>query len=231
MYKRRRKKRLTVKKILIFFSLLILLVLFLIKTYFRSPIIVYASEKAQFYASVVINDAVSTRIVPNINTDNIINIQTRSNGTVSGVIVDVHQVNLLIAQMAKEIQTHLINIQNDANHELHHLTIPLGMIFNNPYLSNFGPKLHIKLRMIGSVHTDVVSTAKAYGINNSLIEVSIKTTVKFQVAIPLQTEEITVTTHTPLLIKIIQGSIPNYYFVGGSGVVIPPIGDDKRGEE
>lgn len=222
-YKRKRKK-ITVKKLILFFTLIILLFLVLGKVYLRSPLIVYAKQKSTYYASLIINDAVSRQIVPNIDTDKIISLNTNNNGYITSVVVDVHQINLLISEMTKDIHKTLLEFQNDENHELHQLKIPFGAIFNNPLLIGLGPDLKINLRIIGSVHTDIISTAKPYGINNSLIEVSILTRVKFQVAIPFQRDEIDVETHTPLLIKVIQGRVPQYYYKGGSGVVIPPPG-------
>ena len=156
--------------------------------------------------------------------EKIINIDTSSSGQVTSVIVDVYQINLLISEMTKDIQRTLEVYQNDKNHELHQLKIPLGVIFDNPLFAGLGPKLKINLRTIGSVYTDIISSAKPFGINNSLIEVNILTRVKFQVAIPFQRDEIEVETMTPLLIKVIQGSVPYYYYIGGknSGIVNPP---------
>ena len=232
-YYKRRRKRITVKKTLLFFILIFLLFIVLAKVYLRSPLIVYAKQKSSYYASMLINDAISKQIVPNIDTNKIINLETKSNGYVTSVIVDVYQINLLISEMTNDIQTTLQEYQNDDNHDLNKLKVPFGAIFDNPLLVGLGPNLHINIRIIGSVHTDIVSTAKPYGINNSLIEVNILTKVRFQVAIPFQKDEIEVETHTPLLIKVIQGSVPHYYYIGGSsgGVVNPPPNSDSGPSE
>ncbi|HEY8365432.1 MAG TPA: sporulation protein YunB [Haloplasmataceae bacterium] len=217
-----KRRKITVKKILLFFAIIIFLFLFLVKAYFRSPLLVYAKQKAHLYASILINDAISTEIVPKIDTSNIISFEKKNNGYVTSVIVDVKQINMLISDMTKDIQKKLLTFQNDKHHELNNMKIPLGTIFDNPMLNNLGPNININMRMIGSVHTDISSTAKPFGINNSLIEVSIVTKVKFQVAIPFQKDEIVVENYTPLLIKVIQGSVPHYYYIGGSGYVVNP---------
>jgi len=196
------------------------------RIYFRSPLIIYAKQKSQLYASILINDSISQQIVPYIDTSKIINMETKSNGYVTSVIVDVYQVNLLISQMTKQIQEQLLIYQDDTNHELNHLTLPMGVMFNNPILSNLGPNISIRLKIIGSVYTDIVSSVKPYGINNSLIEVVIKTKVTFQVTIPFQEDEISVEINTPLLIEIIQGSVPHYYYTGGNGSFSNPPRDD-----
>jgi sporulation protein YunB len=234
MKKKRSKKQRFIKKYIVLLIFIILLSLVLIKAYLRSPMIVYARQKAYYFSSVLINDAISRQIVPNIDIDKIVKIETRSSGYVTSVVIDVHQINMLISEMTRDIQNQLLAFQNDENHDLNRLSIPLGAIFNHPLFTGLGPNININLRMIGSVYTDIVSSAKPYGINNSLIEINILTKVKFQVAIPLQKTEIEVETHTPLLIKVIQGSVPHYYYLGGgSGTVInpPPNSNSQPGPE
>jgi sporulation protein YunB len=105
-------------------------------------------------------------------------------------------------------------------------------MFDHPILNEVGPDLRINLQLVGSIKTDVISTVKPHGINNSLVEVVIETTVTFQVLIPFKQGEITVVTHTPLLIRMIQGDIPYYYYYsGGSGPnTTPPRHDDQGGQ-
>ncbi len=226
--RRRRRRNVTINKAILFFILIFLLFLVLSKVYFKSPLLVYAKQKSYYYASVLINDAISNQIVPNVDTSKIINLETKSNGYVTSVIVDVYQINILVSKMTKQIQDQLLTYQNDEHHELNQMTLPIGVMFNNPILNNVGPHLNIQLRIIGSVYTDIESSVKPYGINNSLIEVNIKTKVRFQVAIPFQEDEIEVETTTPLLIKVIQGSVPHYYYMGGNGSFSNPPRDDSN---
>lgn len=226
-WRRRHRKRFTLKKGFVFILLVFCLFLILSKSYFRPPLMGYAKQKSYYYASFLINKSLSEQVVPNIDTSKIINMETRSNGYVTSVVVDVYQVNLLISKMTQQIQEELNQYQNDKNHELNNLKLPIGVMFDNPVLNNMGPSISIQLRTIGSVHTDILSSVKPYGINNSLIEVVIKTTIRFQVLIPFQKDEILVETNTPLLIKVIQGSVPHYYYTGGNGSFSNPPRDDS----
>lgn len=189
--------------------------------------LVYAKQKSYFYASVLINDAINDQIVPNIDTNKIIMMETKSNGYVSSVVVDVYQVNMLISKMTKQIQQQINELQNNPNSELNNMSIPFGVIFDNPMLNNVGPNVNVSLRIMGSVNTDIVSRVVPYGINNTLIEVVIKTKVMFQVMIPFQKGTIEVITNTPLLIKVVQGDIPHYYYTGGNGNFSNPPRDDN----
>ena len=132
MKKKRSKKQRFIKKYIVLLIFIILLSLVLIKAYLRSPMIVYARQKAYYFSSVLINDAISRQIVPNIDIDKIVKIETRSSGYVTSVVIDVHQINMLISEMTRDIQNQLLAFQNDENHDLNRLSIPLGAILNHP---------------------------------------------------------------------------------------------------
>ena len=53
-----------------------------------------------------------------------------------------------------------------------------------------------------------------YGINSALIEISLETRIKEKVILPITSKEIQVTQSTPIAIKLVQGTVPNYYSNG-----------------
>ena len=53
--------------------------------------------------------------------------------------------------------------------------------------------------------------AETYGINSVYIEVKLHIEITELITMPLKTEEVKIETDVPLTIKVIQGSIPNYY--------------------
>ena len=61
------------------------------------------------------------------------------------------------------------------------------------------------------METKVNTNIKNYGINNALIEITLEIKVKEEVILPINTEEIIVTQSIPLAMKIIEGTVPNYY--------------------
>lgn len=88
--------------------------------------------------------------------------------------------------------------------------VPLGKAFNNTFVSNLGISIPVRYKVIGDIRGEIVSNVKEYGINNALIEIGIKMTYKSKIAIPLITEEIEETITIPLIIKLVQGEIPDY---------------------
>ena len=55
------------------------------------------------------------------------------------------------------------------------------------------------------------SNVKEYGINNAMIEVKIKVSVTMIINMPFVSKEVNVNTEVPIIMKIIQGTIPEYY--------------------
>ena len=92
--------------------------------------------------------------------------------------------------------------------------VPSGIIFNNSIISSIGPKIPISLKMIGNVTSGIVTDVKEYGINNSLITVSVEIKVELMVILPFSTDYVNITNYVPIAIKLIQGKVPQVY--GGS---------------
>lgn len=221
--KRRKYKR---YKYLLFVVLIFLLFWQATKLYFQPTVIGYAKQKSIFYSSIVINNAIRDQVLNEMDVNKIVVLETQSSGHVTSVQVDTYEANKILAKVTEQIQNEIIAIENDENNDLRNLEIPLGVIFDNPYLSKYGPKLSVDLIPVGSIRTDIVSTVEPYGINNSLIEVNLETRVIFQVIIPFQKDEIEVVTHTPILVKIIHGEVPRYYYRGGGTYPLSPNNDD-----
>lgn len=108
--------------------------------------------------------------------------------------------------------------------------IPIGVVTNNVLLSNIGPKIPVKLNLIGNVVSNVVTKVTNYGINSALIEVYAKVEITEQVIIPFQTENIKVVNDIPITIKIVNGNVPEYFSNGklseSSNILSIPIEND-----
>ena len=61
-----------------------------------------------------------------------------------------------------------------------------------------------------------IRTAKNYGINNAIVQVSVKVTVSEKVIFPYETSQIKIESNIPIAMKLIQGNVPSYYFTGSN---------------
>jgi sporulation protein YunB len=104
-------------------------------------------------------------------------------------------------------------------------SIPIGQATNNALLGNLGPKIPIKLQVIGDVQADLVSNFNPVGINHVSADVYIQITVNVQNIIPFKTKNTKYKQKITLLSGIIPGDVPQYYNGGSSSqpaIQLPP---------
>lgn len=90
--------------------------------------------------------------------------------------------------------------------------IPFSAIFKNSLISNLGIYVPIRYRLVSSVQAQIVSNVKEYGINNTLLEISLDVRVNAIMAVPTFSSEEKINTVVPLVVKLIQGKVPAYYY-------------------
>ena len=194
-----------------------------------SPILMnYAELETKKLSSIVINRAVNKQLANGMNIDEMFNIIKNDNGEIATIDFNPAIVNKVLNTTTNVVLINLkaieegnidfielpdILISNDKDKLKNGIIyeIPLGTITNSGFLSNFGPKIPIKLNIIGSVESNVKTNIKEYGINNALVEIYIRISVTEQINVPFISKRVTVTSDIPVALKVIQGSVPKYY--------------------
>lgn len=194
-----------------------------------SPILMnYAELETKKLSSIVINRAVNKQLANGMNIDEMFNIIKNDNGEIATIDFNPAIVNKVLNTTTNVVLINLkaieegnidfielpdILISNDKDKLKNGIIyeIPLGTITNSSFLSNLGPKIPIKLNIIGSVESNVKTNIKEYGINNALVEIYIRISVTEQINVPFISKRVTVTSDIPVALKVIQGSVPKYY--------------------
>ena len=194
-----------------------------------SPILMnYAELETKKLSSIVINRAVNKQLANGMNIDEMFNIIKNDNGEIATIdfnpaivnkvlntTTNVVLINLKAIEEGNidfiELPDILISTDKDKLKNGIIYEIPLGTITNSGFLSNLGPKIPIKLNIIGSVESNVKTNIKEYGINNALVEIYIRISVTEQINVPFISKRVTVTSDIPVALKVIQGSVPKYY--------------------
>ena len=187
-----------------------------------TPIILnYAEKQAKKVAINIIVQAANPSL---LELDNDMLFQETSDGVEYNTIT----LSKLLERISKSVRTYLkkieagdikeIDLSNlDTNVSIKKLKngiiyeVPTGIIFNNGLLSNIGPKIPVKLSLVGDITTDIKTNIKEYGINNAIIEISIKVTVTEQVVIPFNKKDVIIEADIPLAIRLVKGEVPGYY--------------------
>lgn len=229
---RKKKKRNIILKLIVIIILGIICSFILINYFSKniSPFfLTYAEDEVTRFVTLVVNESINDEIINEMDDKNLFEIVRNNDGEIQLVSYNTMNVNILLNNMALIIQENLklyevgnINESKLLNGEYNKdllkqgivCEIPFGMFLNSSLISNIGPKIPVKFNLLGDVVTNIVTDIKEYGINNALLEVSIEIVVNIRVTLPFISNKITVTSSMPISMKVIQGSIPEFYSGG-----------------
>ena len=177
--------------------------------------------------------------------DNMYEVIQNNNGEIQTIDFNPKIVNKFLSSTTNVVSGNLKNLEQgkieeisfiDSSYDIKNLKngviseVPMGIITNNILLSNIGPKIPVKINLIGNVVSSIETKVSNYGINSALVEVIAKVEVTEQVIIPFQTKTIKIVNDIPVAIKIINGSVPEYYGSGrlteSSNILSIPIEND-----
>ncbi len=187
----------------------------------------YSLVEAERFGLYMINYSLNNEFMNKLD-DDIFTTKVNEKGEIQIVDFKSNKANQLLEAVTNKIQKNLIKLENGNIKEFNLADtfeglqfkkirkgvvceIPEGIIFSNALLANTGSVIPIKLNFIGQVTSNMKTKVESYGINSVYLEVFIHVEVKERVTMPLRTEDVIVDTDLPLTMKIIQGSIPNYY--------------------
>ncbi|RLQ94235.1 sporulation protein YunB [Falsibacillus albus] len=209
------------------------------------PILMSIAEtKATQFGSQAINDAISKKISENIDIDKLI--VTRGSGDDLSYSFNPQIYNRVISEATTRVQKYLdlmengeiddledlyrdINIDYEESKQQHGIVyyVPLGMATKQTLFSNLGPKIPVKLEILGAVTSNVETKIVETGINNTYLEVYINVKIQMNVIIPLRSKPIEISNSVKIGDLFHPGKVPLYYNGGGgkdnfNPVVIPP---------
>ncbi|MBY0123016.1 sporulation protein YunB [Bacillus sp. S/N-304-OC-R1] len=247
---RKRRKRWKIKKGPLPFKY-VLLITFIIFTFLSifSVVIInrnlepalmsIAESRARQFAVQAINDAIAKKATESIDINELI-IKHENAGEASYSFNP--QYNKVISELTIRVQEYLDlvetgdmesmeNFRNDLNIDkdkakstkgiVYH--IPLGMATKMTLLSNFGPKIPVRLEILGDVTSDLETKIVETGINNTYLEVYINVRVQMNVIIPLIEKPIEVSNQIKIGDWFHPGKVPQYYNGKGSENPIPAL--------
>lgn len=192
----------------------------------------YATEETKKITSQIINQAINKELTEEIKIDELFIINKNSKEEINTIDFNSAIVNKLLTKVTNSIyldlkyleagRMDLLNYQDDILVEYDDQSvkngiifkIPSGAVFHNSFLSNLGPKIPVRMNLVSSVSSNIKTNIKNYGINNALIEVMIEVSLTEQIILPFCSDKTTITSDIPITMKLITGSVPNYYFNG-----------------
>lgn len=216
--------------LIIIFVIIGILILFKFFNQKLKPIFLNIAEsESKKIATLIINDSISKQLTSDLTVDNLFNITKDNDGNITSIDLNSVMVNKILTiatstairnlKYIEEGKADLLELPDNlfVEYEDNRIDkgiiyeIPSGVAFGNTILANVGPKIPVRISLIGDATSSINTKVTNYGINNALMEVYVDLTVEIKVIMPLMSKNVSVTTSIPVAIKLIQGKIPEYY--------------------
>ena len=185
----------------------------------------YAEFQASKIATYVISKAVDEEVSQNLDLEDLFISTSDSEGNIKSIDFNPITINKISNMIKANIFEYLEDLENGNIEKIKNTAlfssrinegivfeIPSGVVFDNIILANIGPKVPVKLSLIGDILTNISTKVTDYGINNVVVEIIVNVEVYEQVILPFTTKRITINTDIPIALKLIQGEIPSYFF-------------------
>lgn len=206
---------------LIFFSLVFLIVL----NKRAMPIIInYANVQTKRIGIEILRNAGIKEVNELLKDKNLFKITKNNNGEIESIDFDTGIINESLLVVAKNVRKRLKEVEKGENlpEEVYMdvldkdlkkgiiYEVPIGVVFENSFLANVGPRIPVKIKYSGNVGLDVKTRVSQYGINSALIEVYIYVEVTQRTILPFSSKDIKLTSEIPIVMKVVKGSTPYY---------------------
>ncbi|MCP8617743.1 sporulation protein YunB [Salirhabdus salicampi] len=230
---------------IIFFMVTVSASLWFINEGIEPTLMAIAETKTKQFAREAINEAVSKRIAEDLEFEDLIQAETDEDGVITSMGWNSVVLNRVLRNTTFRVQNYLkrmergefspdasldieadpndLQEEQDVNNNPVVEEIPIGEATNIAILSNLGPKIPIRFKVIGDVQSDMEVTIEEYGINSALVKLFIKIEANVSIVIPFSTETTKVSANIPVDVRVIQGHVPEFYNRSDSGNSTPSI--------
>ena len=223
------KRKIKYKKINLIFMVLVLLIIstiYILKIFSEKalPIFLeYSEVEVKRIASLVINNSVINGVGADITLEDLFIVKEDKNGNIVSMDVDPAKTNQLLLKVSKVLEQNFKYLEDGnidklkmeqlkSNKKGIIYELPSGIIFNNVFLNNLFPKIPVRLNLVGTIFSKLTTDVESYGINNAIFKVNLNVSADIKTVLPFTSKTSSMEASIPIIIKIIEGEVPNYYF-------------------
>lgn len=231
----RKKYKITKINILTITIILLIIITFYTLKFVNKEIVPYLLEvsnsEVEDISTIIIQRSITDDIVKKMEGSDLYQVNKDSTNNINSVDFNMVTINMILTDINNNIkynmklfkQGKLSSIDLDEETSIYKSNnikkgiiyeIPSGIVFKNTLLSNLGPKIPVRIAFNGNVSSNLKTKVKNYGINNSVVEVSIHIETSVKTILPFVSDNNIVKADVPISIRIINGSVPHYYSTG-----------------
>ena len=225
---KRKKVHNKINVIIIIMLVLIIAIFYVLKTFSEKAIPIfleYSKIEVERIATLIINNSIMNNIGTDVQLNDLFILKTDNNGNIISMDVNSSEVNKLLLKSGnileqnfkyletgeiEKLKINNLNINSRRKGVIYEL--PSGIIFNNVFMNNLLPKIPVRLNFAGSVFSKITTETESFGINNAIFKVNIHVSSDVKIVLPFVSKNIELVATIPIIIKIIEGEVPSYYF-------------------
>lgn len=230
--KYKKKKNKVINKIIIIILLLSICVIYILNKFngkALKELMSYAEIETKKIVSSIINTTVINEISNSADIEKLFITEKDSNDNIKSIDFNSSEVNKILSNTSKAVEQNLKYLESGEVDKLNLSNIyfneeklkkgiiyelPSGILFNNVLLNNILPKIPIKMNLIGNIFCKLNTDIESYGINNALMKININIEVEVKIIMPFEYSITKINVDAPIIMKIIEGNVPSYYFDG-----------------
>lgn len=176
-----------------------------IETQLRPAIHTIAESRINHLATTTISQVVARVMAEETTQAPLIHTTKNEQGKIILVQPDTIRFNAITAHITEEIQNQLEHMKDTP------ITMPLGQIWGNTIIANYGPPIPIYMKPVGKILVQPQDRFEHVGINQTKHRMYLDVTVTIQIAVPLSQTTTTIQTAIPLTEYVIVGDVPSTY--------------------
>ena len=162
----------------------------------------------------IISNQESTKIMNKYAYEELYTIEKDEAGNVVIIKSNVVPINNMISDLTENIQNRFNELQNTK------INIPIGNLFGTYYFSGVGSSIPVKVRISGTLDTEIKSEFIAKGINQTLHRIYVNFECYVRIITPIENFQKHITNQVIIAEHVIVGNIPDsYYNLEGMGGV------------
>lgn len=224
---KKRRKTNSLNLILFIAITIVIAIIYTLKIFSEKalPIFINYSEiEAKRIATLIINNSLMNEVGTNITFDDLF-ITKENDGKIISMDINSAKANQLLFNANNVLEQNFTYLENGeidklkikgldikSNKKGVIYELPSGIIFNNIFINNLLPKIPVRLNLVGTIFSKLTTDVESYGINNAIFRVNIYVSSEIKVVLPFASKNIKIESTIPIIIKIIEGDVPSYYF-------------------
>ena len=202
------KRTLIIKRRTIKISLLLVVVVILYNTiigYVEPVFETLCEDKVKSIVTIISNQE-STKMMNKYQYDELYTIEKDEAGDVVIIKSNVVAINNMISDLTESIQNRFNEQENSE------IKIPIGSLLGSYYFAGVGPWIPAKVRLSGTLDTEVKSEFIAQGINQTLHRVYVNFECCLRIITPVKNFEKQIVNQVIIAEHVIVGNIPDAYY-------------------